>query len=194
MRNYGCVKTPVLNFSGRPMQCNKIRFCGYVIKDNVQGYGRACGCVHWILKREDSVLPVAKYYPSKRQCLTVSTQRLKIPKNYDVSPGSFLLCRKMADSGAAAAKRCDSGLMPSVNMETISALTELEDLERVYQQLCLQEVRIKQPFTARFWCVSVYTHLAKQWYCWPKTLLRGVIHFDTFFGLNNFLEFVLPFQ
>lgn len=59
------------------------------------------------------------------------------------APGSFLLWRKMADSGAVAAKRCDSGLMPSVNMETISALTELEDLERVYQQLCLQEVRIK---------------------------------------------------
>lgn len=48
----------------------------------------------------------------------------------------------MADSGPVAVKRCDSGSVSSVSMETISALTELEDLERVYQQLCVQEVRI----------------------------------------------------
>lgn len=47
----------------------------------------------------------------------------------------------MADSGSVAVKRCDSGPVSSVSMETISALTELEDLEKVYQQLCLQEVR-----------------------------------------------------
>ncbi len=47
----------------------------------------------------------------------------------------------MADSGAVAAKRCDSGSLSSVSMETISGLTELEDLERVYQQLCAEEVR-----------------------------------------------------
>ncbi|XP_073321134.1 conserved oligomeric Golgi complex subunit 4 [Pagrus major] len=45
----------------------------------------------------------------------------------------------MADSGPLAAKRCDSGSVSSVSMETISALTELEDLEKVYQQLCVQE-------------------------------------------------------
>lgn len=56
-------------------------------------------------------------------------------------PGSCL-CRKMADSGPVAVKRCDSGSVSSVSMETISALTELEDLERVYQHLCVQEVRI----------------------------------------------------
>lgn len=51
-----------------------------------------------------------------------------------------VLCRKMADSGSVAAKRCDSGPVSSISMESISALTELEDLEKVYQQLCEQEV------------------------------------------------------
>lgn len=50
--------------------------------------------------------------------------------------------RKMADSASLTAKRCDSGPTSSVSMETISSLTELEDLERVYQQLCVQEVRV----------------------------------------------------
>ncbi|XP_045888848.1 conserved oligomeric Golgi complex subunit 4 isoform X1 [Micropterus dolomieu] len=49
----------------------------------------------------------------------------------------------MADSGAVAAKRCDSGSVSSVSMETISALTELEDLERVYQQLCVEEKEVE---------------------------------------------------
>lgn len=47
----------------------------------------------------------------------------------------------MADSGPVAAKRCDSSSFSSVSMDTISALTELEDLEKVYQQLCAEEVR-----------------------------------------------------
>ncbi|CAK6954889.1 conserved oligomeric Golgi complex subunit 4 [Scomber scombrus] len=50
----------------------------------------------------------------------------------------------MADSsGAIAAKRCDSGTMSSVSMDTISALTELEDLDRVYQQLCTEEKEVE---------------------------------------------------
>ncbi|XP_053179097.1 conserved oligomeric Golgi complex subunit 4 [Scomber japonicus] len=50
----------------------------------------------------------------------------------------------MADSsGAIAAKRCDSGTMSSVSMDTISALTELDDLERVYQQLCTEEKEVE---------------------------------------------------
>uniref|UniRef100_A0A3Q3MTN4 Conserved oligomeric Golgi complex subunit 4 n=1 Tax=Mastacembelus armatus TaxID=205130 RepID=A0A3Q3MTN4_9TELE len=49
----------------------------------------------------------------------------------------------MADSGHLAAKRCDSGSVSSVSMETISALTELEDLERVYQQLCEEEKEVE---------------------------------------------------
>ncbi|KAM7406174.1 hypothetical protein PAMP_000568 [Pampus punctatissimus] len=50
----------------------------------------------------------------------------------------------MADSsGPVAVKRCDSGSMSSVSMETISALTELEDLERVYQQLCAEEKEVE---------------------------------------------------
>ncbi|KAM3625328.1 uncharacterized protein V6R79_010323 [Siganus canaliculatus] len=49
----------------------------------------------------------------------------------------------MADSGAVAAKRCDSGSLSSVSMETISSLTELEDLEKVYQQLCVQEKEVE---------------------------------------------------
>ncbi|XP_068587120.1 conserved oligomeric Golgi complex subunit 4 [Cebidichthys violaceus] len=48
----------------------------------------------------------------------------------------------MADSGPIAAKRCDSGSLSSVSMETISALTELEDLERVYRQLCAEEKEV----------------------------------------------------
>ncbi|KAF7660583.1 hypothetical protein LDENG_00279330 [Lucifuga dentata] len=49
----------------------------------------------------------------------------------------------MADIGTIAAKRCDSGGLSSVSMETISGLTELEDLERVYQQLCAQEKEVE---------------------------------------------------
>ncbi|TMS13312.1 Conserved oligomeric Golgi complex subunit 4 [Larimichthys crocea] len=49
----------------------------------------------------------------------------------------------MADSGPLAARRCDSGSVSSVSMETISGLTELEDLERVYQQLCVQEKEVE---------------------------------------------------
>lgn len=56
------------------------------------------------------------------------------------TPGSRL-CGKMADGGSVTARRCDSGPTP-VSMGNISALTELEDLERVYQQLCVQEVGI----------------------------------------------------
>ncbi|TNN87457.1 Conserved oligomeric Golgi complex subunit 4 [Liparis tanakae] len=48
----------------------------------------------------------------------------------------------MADSGPIAAKRCDSGSLSSVSMETISTLTELEDLERVYRQLCAEEKEV----------------------------------------------------
>ena len=49
---------------------------------------------------------------------------------------------KMADSsGPISAKRCDSLNASSVSMDTITSLTELEDLERVYQQLCTEEVR-----------------------------------------------------
>ena len=50
------------------------------------------------------------------------------------------MCRKMADGGSGTVKRCDSGPSSSVIMGNISDLTELEDLERVYQQLCVQEV------------------------------------------------------
>uniref|UniRef100_A0A3P8UPX8 Conserved oligomeric Golgi complex subunit 4 n=1 Tax=Cynoglossus semilaevis TaxID=244447 RepID=A0A3P8UPX8_CYNSE len=50
----------------------------------------------------------------------------------------------MADSGGTAAvRRCDSGSVSSIGMDTISALTELEDLERVYQQLCDGEKEVE---------------------------------------------------
>ncbi|XP_041850252.1 conserved oligomeric Golgi complex subunit 4 [Melanotaenia boesemani] len=49
----------------------------------------------------------------------------------------------MADSGALPAKRCDSGFFSSVTIESISALTELEDLEKVYQQLCEEEKEVE---------------------------------------------------
>uniref|UniRef100_A0A3B4Y6V2 Conserved oligomeric Golgi complex subunit 4 n=1 Tax=Seriola lalandi dorsalis TaxID=1841481 RepID=A0A3B4Y6V2_SERLL len=49
----------------------------------------------------------------------------------------------MADSGPVAARRCDSGSVSSVSMEAISGLTELEDLERVYQQLCTEEKEVE---------------------------------------------------
>ncbi|KAM4630234.1 conserved oligomeric Golgi complex subunit 4 isoform 1-T1 [Polymixia lowei] len=49
----------------------------------------------------------------------------------------------MADSGPIAAKRCDSASVSSVSMETISALTDLEDLERLYQQLCAEEKEVE---------------------------------------------------
>uniref|UniRef100_A0A8C7QZ33 Conserved oligomeric Golgi complex subunit 4 n=1 Tax=Oncorhynchus mykiss TaxID=8022 RepID=A0A8C7QZ33_ONCMY len=48
----------------------------------------------------------------------------------------------MAESSPIAVKRCDSACVYAVSMEAISALTELDDLERVYQQLCTEEVRI----------------------------------------------------
>ncbi|CAF99558.1 unnamed protein product [Tetraodon nigroviridis] len=49
----------------------------------------------------------------------------------------------MADGASVTARRCDSGPSSSVSMGNISALTELEDLERVYQQLCLQEKEVE---------------------------------------------------
>ncbi|XP_054626169.1 conserved oligomeric Golgi complex subunit 4 [Dunckerocampus dactyliophorus] len=49
----------------------------------------------------------------------------------------------MADNGSVAMKRCDSGQLSSVSMDTISALTELEDLEKVYQQLCVEEKAVE---------------------------------------------------
>uniref|UniRef100_A0A3Q3GFY1 Conserved oligomeric Golgi complex subunit 4 n=1 Tax=Labrus bergylta TaxID=56723 RepID=A0A3Q3GFY1_9LABR len=49
----------------------------------------------------------------------------------------------MADSGPVVAKRCDSGSVASVSMETISSLTELEDLEKVYEQLCAEEKEVE---------------------------------------------------
>uniref|UniRef100_A0A3B3CY48 Component of oligomeric golgi complex 4 n=1 Tax=Oryzias melastigma TaxID=30732 RepID=A0A3B3CY48_ORYME len=45
----------------------------------------------------------------------------------------------MADISPLAAKRCNSSSLCSVSMDTISSLTELEDLEKVYQQLCEEE-------------------------------------------------------
>uniref|UniRef100_A0A3Q2XSI7 Conserved oligomeric Golgi complex subunit 4 n=1 Tax=Hippocampus comes TaxID=109280 RepID=A0A3Q2XSI7_HIPCM len=47
----------------------------------------------------------------------------------------------MADT--MSTKRCDSGNLSSVSMDTISALTELDDLERVYQQLCVEEKAVE---------------------------------------------------
>uniref|UniRef100_A0A3Q0R108 Uncharacterized protein n=1 Tax=Amphilophus citrinellus TaxID=61819 RepID=A0A3Q0R108_AMPCI len=55
----------------------------------------------------------------------------------------------MADSGPLSARRCDSGSVSSVSMDTISALTELEDLEKVYQHLCEEEVRTNGGFCCR---------------------------------------------
>ncbi|KAM6981071.1 conserved oligomeric Golgi complex subunit 4 [Aplochiton taeniatus] len=49
----------------------------------------------------------------------------------------------MADRSPISVKRFDSASLSSVNMETISALTELEDLERVYQQLCVEEKEVE---------------------------------------------------
>ncbi|KAK2920236.1 conserved oligomeric Golgi complex subunit 4 isoform X1 [Channa argus] len=49
----------------------------------------------------------------------------------------------MADNGGIAVKRCDSGSVSSVSMETISAMTELEDLERVYQHLCAEKKEVE---------------------------------------------------
>ncbi|XP_003970099.1 conserved oligomeric Golgi complex subunit 4 [Takifugu rubripes] len=48
----------------------------------------------------------------------------------------------MADSASLVAQRCDSA-PSSVSMENISSLTELEDLEKVYQQLCVQEKEVE---------------------------------------------------
>ncbi|KAJ7986154.1 hypothetical protein DPEC_G00347840 [Dallia pectoralis] len=49
----------------------------------------------------------------------------------------------MAANSPIALKRCDSGSVSAVSMEAISALTELEDLERVYQQLCTEEKEVE---------------------------------------------------
>jgi hypothetical protein len=51
----------------------------------------------------------------------------------------------MADtSGLLSVRKIDSLSESSVSMETITSLTELEDLERVYQQLCTEEVSAEQ--------------------------------------------------
>ncbi|XP_070301407.1 conserved oligomeric Golgi complex subunit 4 [Salvelinus sp. IW2-2015] len=49
----------------------------------------------------------------------------------------------MAESSPIAVKRCDSACVYAVSMEAISALTELDDLERVYQQLCTEEKKVE---------------------------------------------------
>uniref|UniRef100_A0A3Q4GRZ8 Conserved oligomeric Golgi complex subunit 4 n=1 Tax=Neolamprologus brichardi TaxID=32507 RepID=A0A3Q4GRZ8_NEOBR len=49
----------------------------------------------------------------------------------------------MADGGPITARRCDSSSLSSVSMDTISALTELEDLEKIYQQLCEEEKEVE---------------------------------------------------
>ncbi|XP_061737437.1 conserved oligomeric Golgi complex subunit 4 [Nerophis ophidion] len=49
----------------------------------------------------------------------------------------------MADSGSLAPRRCGSGNLPSASMDSIAALTELEDLEKVYQQLCVEEEAVE---------------------------------------------------
>ncbi|XP_061670125.1 conserved oligomeric Golgi complex subunit 4 [Syngnathoides biaculeatus] len=49
----------------------------------------------------------------------------------------------MADSVSVPGKRCDSGSLSSISMDTISTLTELDDLERVYQQLCVEEKAVE---------------------------------------------------
>ncbi|XP_077420412.1 conserved oligomeric Golgi complex subunit 4 [Vanacampus margaritifer] len=49
----------------------------------------------------------------------------------------------MADSVSVPTKRCDSGNLSAVSMDAISALTELDDLERVYQQLCVEEKAVE---------------------------------------------------
>ncbi|KAM9826062.1 conserved oligomeric Golgi complex subunit 4 isoform 1-T1 [Syngnathus typhle] len=49
----------------------------------------------------------------------------------------------MDDSVSVPTKRCDSGNLSSVSMDTISTLTELDDLERVYQQLCVEEKAVE---------------------------------------------------
>ncbi|XP_010878316.1 conserved oligomeric Golgi complex subunit 4 isoform X2 [Esox lucius] len=49
----------------------------------------------------------------------------------------------MAENSPIAVKRCDSACVSAVSMEAISALTELEDLERVYQQLCTEEKEVE---------------------------------------------------
>uniref|UniRef100_A0A674F203 Conserved oligomeric Golgi complex subunit 4 n=1 Tax=Salmo trutta TaxID=8032 RepID=A0A674F203_SALTR len=48
----------------------------------------------------------------------------------------------MAESSPIVVKGCDSACVSAVSMEAISALTELDVLERVYQQLCTEKVRI----------------------------------------------------
>ncbi|CDQ78993.1 unnamed protein product [Oncorhynchus mykiss] len=49
----------------------------------------------------------------------------------------------MAESSPIVVKRCDSACVSAVSMEAISALTELDDLERVYQQLCTEEKKVE---------------------------------------------------
>ncbi|XP_037103395.1 conserved oligomeric Golgi complex subunit 4 [Syngnathus acus] len=49
----------------------------------------------------------------------------------------------MDDSVSVPTKRCDSGNLSSVSMDTISTLTELDDLERVYQQFCVEEKAVE---------------------------------------------------
>ncbi|XP_049575065.1 conserved oligomeric Golgi complex subunit 4 [Syngnathus scovelli] len=49
----------------------------------------------------------------------------------------------MDDSVSVPTKRCDSGNLSSVSMDTISTLTELDDLERVYHQLCVEEKAVE---------------------------------------------------
>lgn len=48
----------------------------------------------------------------------------------------------MDEVGSPARRRCGPAGLSAVQSDTIEGLTELEDLERVYAQLCAEEVNM----------------------------------------------------
>lgn len=49
----------------------------------------------------------------------------------------------MDEVGFPAARRASAVSLSSIRTETIESLTDLEDLERVYAQLCAEEVNFR---------------------------------------------------
>lgn len=56
----------------------------------------------------------------------------------------------MDEVGSPAVRRSGAEALSSIRTETIESLTDLEDLERVYAQLCAEEVNFRFTFTSLF--------------------------------------------
>ncbi len=74
----------------------------------------------------------------------VKSHRLQLSDAQESAEGRRLCgCGAVMDEvGSPARRRCGPAGLSAVQSDTIEGLTELEDLERVYAQLCAEEVNV----------------------------------------------------